>query len=150
MNQQTGKKAGGESRARWIAAGFLGAFAASILTVIWTGLMVEGRPEEFDSGFRSVTMTTGETRSIELIFDSPIAHAEAELRIELPDALEPADGSTEAAVRRLVELAPGTNVFTVIVRARAEGSGYLQARLSDDGPVALERVFVTVEPADSI
>ena len=71
MKPETEKGAAGEGRARWVAAGFLGAFAASILTVIWTGLMVEGRPEEFDAGFRSVTMAAGEARAIELIFDVP-------------------------------------------------------------------------------
>lgn len=148
MNAQTEKRAAGMGRAYWIAAGFLGAFAASIVTVIWTGLMVEGRPEEFDAGFRSVTMTVGETRSIDLIFDSPAAHAAAGLSLDLPDSVELAPGEAFDVARRTVELVPGNNVVMVTVRARAAGSGYLEARLSGDEPIALERVFITVEATD--
>ena len=147
MNAETERKPAAAGRARWIAAGFVGAVAASIVTVIWTGLMVEGRPGEFDAGFRSVTLVVGEVRPIELIFDSPAAHAAAGFALDLPAPLGLAAGE---AATRTVELVPGTNVITVTVRAQAAGSGYLEARLTGDEPIALERVFVTVESADQI
>lgn len=127
-------------RARWIAAGFIGAFAASILTVITTGLNVEGRRAEFDSGFRSVTLAPGERRSIELEFESEAAHPEATLELTLPPMLELV-AATEA---RPVAVVPGSNRFAIEIRADEIGSGYIVARLQADVPIGLYRVFVTV------
>jgi hypothetical protein len=143
MNTETEKPA---SMARWIAAGFLGAFAASIVTVIYTGLMVEGSRSEFDVGFRSVTMTIGQTRRIDLRFDSPQPEESALLIVELPDMLEFAGGGVEATSERGVRLVAGMNVIAVEVRGQMVGSDYLIARVSGTEPIALERVFVTVEP----
>jgi hypothetical protein len=142
MNTETEKPAG---KAYWIAAGFLGAFAASILTVIYTGLMVEGSPSEFDAGFRSVTMKIGETRRIDLRFESLLPEANARLVVELPDELEYAEGGTAGTLERVVSLVSGTNIITVEVRGRTAGSDYLIARVSAAEPIALERVFLTVE-----
>lgn len=145
MNSQSEKSPAGAGRARWIAAGFVGAFAASVLTVIYTGLMVEGRPGEFDAGFRSITLAPGETREIELRFESPAAFETAQLRLSLPGILEPAGrGDAAASLERTVAVAPGANVYAVSVRALAAGGGYLEARLTGEAPIALERVFVTV------
>lgn len=126
--------------AKWIAAGFIGAFAASVFTVIYTGLNVEGSNAEFDAGFRSVTLAPGERRSIELAFDSPAAYAEATLELTLPPMLESPAGLAPMGV----SLVPGANHFDVVVEATATGSGYLVARVESGDPVGLYRVFVTV------
>jgi hypothetical protein len=129
------------SRARWIGAGFVGAFAASIFTVIYTGLNVEGTSAEFDAGFRSVTLAPGERRTIELVFDSPAAHPDSTLELTLPPMLELA---TSNSAWRSVAVVPGSNSFPVEIRARETGSGYIVARVEADAPVGLYRVFVTV------
>ena len=129
------------SRARWIAAGFIGAFAASVLTVIYTGLNVEGTSAEFDAGFRSVTLAPGERRTIDLVFDSNAAHPESTLKITLPPMLALAAGSTEQSA---VSLEPGSNRFSIVIEAREPGSGYLIGRVEAGEPVGLYRVFVTV------
>lgn len=129
------------SRARWIAAGFIGAFAASIFTVIYTGLNVEGTTAEFDAGFRSVTLAPGERREIELTFESSAAYPESMLELTLPPMLELA---TANGARQPVAVAPGANRFTVEVRAVEAGSGYIVARVRADVPVGLDRIFVTV------
>jgi len=144
MNTDSGQRAARSGRATWIAAGFLGAFAASVLTVIYTGLMVEGSRTEFDAGFRSVTLGTGEVRRIELYFDSPAPAADARLIVELPPVVVPAAGAAAGSIERSVEVEPGRNVFAIEVSGRAPGSGYLEARLVAGAPLALERVFVTV------
>jgi hypothetical protein len=131
-------------RASWIAAGFIGAFAASIFTVIYTGLNVEGTSAEFDAGFRSVTLAPGERRTIELEFESPAAHPEATLEISLPPMLELTAGPAGDGRRRPVALAPGGNTLTVEVAAVETGSGYIVARVEAGAPVGLYRVFVTV------
>jgi len=144
MNTESEKSPAASGRVRWIAAGFLGAFAASVLTVIYTGLMVEGSRSEFDVGFRSVSLAPGEARSIELIFHSPLPVERARLTVELPPVLSFAGDGPAGVPERTVPLEPGTNVFTVDVRGRSAGSGYLQARLAADEPIAVERVFITV------
>jgi hypothetical protein len=128
-------------RARWIAAGFIGAFAASVFTVIYTGLNVEGSRAEFDVGFRPVTLAPGEQRTIELVFDSPAAYPESTLDVTLPPMLEFAAAS---AKRSTVALVPGSNSFPIVIEAREPGSGYLVARVEAGQPVGLYRVFVTV------
>jgi hypothetical protein len=48
-------------------------------------------------------------------------------------------------LERVVSLVSGTNIITVEVRGRTAGSDYLIARVSAAEPIALERVFLTVE-----
>ena len=50
MNQSANLDTDSKRKLRWIAVGFIGAFALSILTVIYTGLNVEGVLGEFDAG----------------------------------------------------------------------------------------------------
>jgi len=141
MDSSDEPKPGRAGRANWIAAGFLAAFAASVFTVIFTGLKAINTSPEFDSGFRSVTLEPGDERAIELVFDSPAAYAAATLYVTLPPMLDFARGSREQSS---VAVEPGSNYFTVTVEAREVGSGYLIARVEADEPVGLYRVFVTV------
>jgi hypothetical protein len=129
----------------WIAFGFIGAFAASVLTVIYTGLMVEGSPGEFDAEFRSVTMHVGETRAVRLVFDVRSVYPEATLEVQLPPMVEPRDAPGSSSVTEDVSLVPGDNEFSIEIRATGVTRGYMIARLLADEPVALERVFVTVD-----
>ena len=128
----------GSGRARWVAAGFIIAFATSVLTVIYTGLMVEGTPGDFDADFRSVTMRTGESRPIRFAFDVPRA-ATARFELTIPEMLRTAGG-----VPTTIELRPGDNEVEVGFVAEQAGSGYLIARALGDEPLGLDRVFVTV------
>lgn len=131
----------GKSRARWIAAGFLVAFATSVLTVIFTGLMVEGSRGDFDAGFRSLTLRPGETRSIEFVFEAPAAAEAVRFELSLPAML-----ATVGPPPATIALRPGVNEIAVSIRAEAAGSGYLVARALGEEPLGLDRVFITVTP----
>jgi hypothetical protein len=132
----------GIGRGNWIAIGFLGAFAASIFTIIYTGLNVQGSRAEFDAGDRFVIIAPGEQRTIDFEFDSPAAHPEATLKVTLPPMLDLVEGES---VQSEVSLVPGGNTFPLVVEGREEGEGYLVGRVLADGkPVGLYRVFVTV------
>jgi hypothetical protein len=144
MNSRSELRAGASNRARWVAAGFLGAFAASVLTVVYTGLMVEGSRSEFDVGFRSVTLATGAVAELPLRFEVLDAVTDAELEVTLPAMLERVDGDPAPGSESGIRLQPGTNELAITVRAVSEGSGYVVARALAGEPVALERVFVTV------
>jgi hypothetical protein len=129
--------------ARWVAFGFLFAFAASVLTVIYTGLMVEGSRAEFDAGFRSVEMRLDEVQAIRFYFDSDRAHAAARLELELPPMLEPATAGGGSGARA-VAIEAGSNEIAIELRAVAVGSGYVVARVSGEEPIGRDSVFVTV------
>ena len=54
MTDSSRETESGTRRPRWIALGFVGAFAASVFTVIYTGLNVGGYSSaEFDAGHLS-------------------------------------------------------------------------------------------------
>lgn len=142
MNTRTESRRRRSRKERWIAAGFIGAFAASIGTVIYTGLRVDGYVGEFQAGFRAVTMSVGESRSVELTFNVPMATDAARLELTLPDCLNPADGR---GVSRPVQLVRGVNEMTLELVATGECSGYMYARVIADEPLDLERIFITVE-----
>jgi hypothetical protein len=133
----------GIGKGNWIAIGFLAAFAASIFTIIYTGLNVQGSSRaEFDAGDRFVIIAPGEQRTIDFEFDSPAAHPEATLKITLPPMLDLVEGES---VQSQVSLVPGGNTFPIVVEGRENGEGYLVGRVQADGqPVGLYRVFVTV------
>lgn len=141
MDSSHEPKPGRTSRANWIAAGFLAAFAASVFTVIFTGLKAINTNPEFDSGFRPVTLAPGDVQAIELVFESPALYAEATLYVTLPSMLDFAEGDSEQTP---VAIVPGSNRFTIVVEAREVGRGYLIARVEAEEPVGLYRVFVTV------
>jgi len=137
-SEKTESKGG---RANWVAAGFLGAFALSVFTVIYTGLNVGGYSSaEFDAGFRSVTMAVGEVRTVDLVFESTSQNPDATLSLIVPDAVALV-GSAEVPVT----LSAGENVVPVEVRGTEAGSGYLVARVESEEPIGLYRVFLTVE-----
>ena len=144
MNSDSASPRAGTRKAKWIARGFLAAFVLSVLTVIYTGLSVDGFVGEFDSGFRSVTFAAGESRSIDLRFDSPSGFSEASLEISLPGIVEFASESEFPAGRQAVTIVPGENVFAVTVRGVEPGSGYLIGRIAAREPIDLYRVFLTV------
>ena len=135
----------GPSKARWIAIGFIVAFATSVLTVIYTGLNVEGSRADFDVGFRSVTLSSGETRIVDLVFESEAAHPDGMLVITLPDAVAIEGRSAGDAASIPVSVVIGENSFPVEIEAAAAGSGYLVGRLAAAGEgIGTYRVFMTV------
>lgn len=146
MNADSGSRNWRFGTARWVAAGFIGAFAASVLTVIYTGLMVEGSRAEFDPGFRTLEMQVGEVREARFVIESDIADADATLELELPGMLEPVVPGGDSAARR-VAVVPGSNEFAVELRATAAGSAYVIARVVGDEAIGRDSVFVTVTAA---
>ena len=146
MNAESDPEQPQPRSARWVAYGFLGAFALSVFTVIYTGLNVQGRGTgDFDVGFRPVTMAVGDVRTIDLLFDIEGLVSEAVMTVSLPAGVELVDPGFDPAGRRQVALTPGENAFHIEVEATGSGSGYLVARLIADEPVGLYRVFLTVE-----
>ncbi|MGD8339517.1 MAG: hypothetical protein PVH89_01975 [Gammaproteobacteria bacterium] len=127
-----------------VALAFIGAFFASVVTVIYTGLNVEGSRAEFDAGFRPVTLRVGEMRAVDLVFQSESRHPDALLEITLPDAVQLHDGVDYGPAGIPISMVTGENRIPIEIEATAPGSGYLVARVTAGEPVGIYRLFVTV------
>lgn len=144
MNADSESRARKFGTARWVAGGFIFAFAASVFTVIYTGLTVEGSRAEFDAGFRALEMRLGETREARFFIDAEFAELDATLELDIPEFLEPADRGGSAVWRRRLNVRQGSNEFAVELRAVAAGRGYVEARLFGKEAIGRDSVFVTV------
>jgi hypothetical protein len=130
---------------KWIAFGFLGAFATSVLTVIYTGLNVQDHGAPFDAGFRSVTLIVGEVRTIDLFFESEEAVPDAILEVTLPEMVDFARDADIQQARTPVAMPVGSTTFSIDIQATEVGRDYLRTRIIKDLPIDAYRVFVTVE-----
>lgn len=131
---------------RLIAGGFLAAFAASVLTVIFTGLLVEAPRTEIAAGLPTVSMTLDERRTVNLVFASATALEDVSLLIDLPDGIELAGHAGSRRVRWHTQLVPGRNVLPLELVALEPVSGQLVAELEHGDQRKIFRVFVSVMP----
>lgn len=146
MNETTDPKKSRYGRPNLIAVGFIGAFALSVITVIYTGLNVRDHGAAFDAGFRSITLAVGERRTIDLVFESTVGFPEAVLEVTLPGMLRFSGASSGQSPRSTVAVEPGSNTFSIEIEATETGKDYLRTRIVDDiEAIDLYRVFVTVE-----
>ena len=122
---------------RIVAAGFLGAFAASVLTVIVTGLWV--RAPESQQPVSEVAMSLHETKTVNLVFAAGMPLDDVAMSLELPVGIELAGHPAAHEVEWNTQLRAGNNVLPLELVAVDGLGGRLVARLKhgDD-----EKVFV--------
>jgi anti-sigma factor RsiW len=125
-----------------VAAGFLIAFAASVFTVIYTGLMVEAPNTELSAALPSVSMVVEERRVVNLVFASSSALDEVSLRIDLPAGVELAGYEGRSRVDWRTRLVAGRNVLPLELIATEPTEGQLIARLGHGESSKIFRVFV--------
>jgi len=131
---------------RIVAGGFLFAFALSIFTVIYTGLLVEAPRTELAAGLPTVQMTVDEDRVVNLVFASVSDLDDVSLLVDLPDGVELSGYEGRRQVRWSTELQSGSNVLPLHLVAVEAVSGHLVARLEHGDQRKVFRVFVTVVP----
>ena len=68
---------------RLVAFAFVAAFALTVLTVIYTGLLVEAPHTRISAGLPTVAMTAGQRRDINLVFTAKTDVADAVLLVEV-------------------------------------------------------------------
>ena len=134
---------------RLVALAFVAAFGASVLTVIYTGLLVEAPRTRISAGLPSVAMTAGEPRDLNLVFDAKTELSEAALLIELPDGVELVGHSGERRIEWRTRLAPGNNVVPLTLVAPAPMTGQVIARLRASDREKVFRIHVSVNPSES-
>lgn len=148
MNQTTDPQSTETGKLSWIAIGFIGAFALSVFTVIYTGLNVRGHGAAFDGGFRSMTMAIGEAKTIELVFESQEELDDVMLEVTLPDMLEFSNLTRDRHAPRPVTLDIGSNRFAIDVEATSGGRGYLRSFVVNDLTIDVYRIFIVVDEDD--
>jgi hypothetical protein len=114
---------------RIVAFTFIGAFGLTMLTVVLTGLAVRSPSSRRAVETPAVTLTIGEPRTINLVFDSRAALADVEFTVDLPPGIELADHAGERRIVGQAKLTAGDNALPLTVVARSGSGGQLAARL---------------------
>jgi hypothetical protein len=135
---------------RLVALAFVAAFAASVLTVIYTGLLVEAPRTQISAGLPSVTMTAGQRRDLNLVFTAQTELPDAGLLIELPDGVELVGHAGEQRIQWRTRLAPGNNIVPLTLVAPAPATGQIIARLTAGDREKVFRIQVTVIPGEPL
>ncbi len=143
MNADSGSRVRRFNTGRWVAAGFVLAFAVSVLTVIYTGLNVEASRADFDPGFRTLEIHVDEQREVLFFIEADIADADATLELAVPDFLEPVGPGGGAPWQRPVAVVTGSNEIAVELKAVAAGRGYVEVRVFGAETIGRDSVFVT-------
>jgi hypothetical protein len=128
---------------RVVGFAFIGAFALTMLTVVLTGLYVRS-PRTRAPETPAVTLTIGETRTINLVFGSRAALEDVELTVDLPPGIELAMHPGERRVTGRAALAGGANALPLTLVARSGGGGQLAARLRQGDQQKVFVVDVTI------
>jgi hypothetical protein len=128
------------TRAQRISAyAFLGAFGATILTVVWTGLKVRSPANRRVPEIEAVVLDGTAPHTVNLLFESRARYDDVEFTLDLPPGVELND---RAGVRRIEWRAPlraGNNLLPLTLVARGGHGGQLAARLQHG---AAQRTFV--------
>lgn len=131
---------------RAVAVAFVAAFAASVLTVIYTGLLVEAPRTRVSAGLPSVAMTAGQRRDVNLVFNARREISDAALLVELPNGVELVGHAGEQHVQWRTRLVPGNNIVPLTLLAPAPAAGQIIARLKAGDSEKVFRIHVTVDP----
>ena len=126
-------------RPRWVAAGFLGAFAATIVTVLLTGLWARSPDATRPTATPQVSLTLRQTRVVNLVFASSQDLDDVALSVELPDGVELAEYPGRRDVGWNTRLAEGNNVLPLTLIAVGGRGGPVVARLQRG---AKQKIFI--------
>jgi hypothetical protein len=124
---------------RLVAAGFLGAFALSILTVVLTGLWVRAPGSRGDAAPTQVSLEMNRERTVNLLFSSRMALDGVTFTIDLPYGVEVRGHEGRSRLEWSTRLQWGNNLLPLPLVATAGRGGPLVARLRHAGR---EKVFL--------
>ena len=130
-------------RNRWIMTGVGGTIAAGLVLWILGGLFVAS-PDLAEAPVPAVVMTLEEPRTINLVFSSATALADATMTVVLPQGIEVAGYAGRGELTWMTELTAGKNVLPLKLVATSLQGGELMARLRHAGEEKSFRIRVTV------
>jgi hypothetical protein len=131
---------------RLVAAAFVAAFAATVLTVIYTGLLVEAPRTRISASLPTISMTAGQRRDVNLVFSAKTPIDDVALLVELPNGIELVGHPGERRVQWRTRLAPGNNIVPLTLVAPAPTTGQVIARLNYGESEKVFRIHVSADP----
>lgn len=131
---------------RAVAFTFLGAFGATMLTVVLTGLYVRSPRARLTPDTPAITLAIGEPRTINLVFNARDAVDDVELRVDVPAGIELTSHRDQRSVVSRVALVRGDNALPLTLIARSGEGGQLAARLRHGEEQKIFVVDVVVAP----
>jgi hypothetical protein len=131
---------------RAVAFTFLGAFALTMLTVVFTGLYVRSPSARRAPETPSVALTIGEPRTVNLVFAARAPVAEVEFTVDLPPGIELKTHPGDRRVVGRAQLTRGDNALPLTLVARDGNGGQLAARLQHGDQQKTFVVDVAVTP----
>lgn len=130
-------------RNRWVMTGFGGAMAAAL--AIWMiGGVFFSAPQIEDAAVPGVTMALEEPRTLNLVFSSAVALADATMTVMLPQGIEIEGFEGQREITWMTSLKEGRNVLPLTLIATSSQGGELLATLRHEEDDRSFRVQVTI------
>ncbi len=130
-------------RNRWVITGVGGTIAAGLVLWMLGGLFLK-TPEIPQSAIPAIAMTLEEPRTLNLVFSSATALANATMTVVLPQGVEVEGFAGQREITWMTSLTAGKNVLPLTLIATSPQGGELIATLRHDGDDRSFRVRVTV------
>ena len=130
---------------RVVAFAFLGAFGATLLTVLLTGLYVRSPSSRRSVETPTVVLAIDEPHTINLVFAARTPVDEVELTVDLPAGIELETHPGETRVVSHTRLSAGDNALPLTLVAREGLGGQLAAQLRTGEDRKTFVVDVTIE-----
>ena len=130
-------------RNRWVMTGVGGTIAAGLALWMLGGMFLK-TPDIAESGIPAIAMTLEEPRTLNLVFSSASALANATMTVVLPQGLEVQGFAGQREITWMTSLTEGKNVLPLTLIATSPHGGELMATLRHEGDDRTFRVRVTV------
>ena len=130
-------------RNRWVLTGVGGTIAAGLVLWMLGGMFLK-TPEIPQSAIPAIAMTLEEPRTLNLVFSSATALANATMTVVLPQGVEVEGFAGQQEITWMTSLSEGKNVLPLTLIATSPRGGELMATLRHDGDDKTFRVHINV------
>jgi anti-sigma factor RsiW len=130
-------------RNRWVMTGVGGTIAAGLVLWMLGGMFLK-TPQLAEPLIPAIAMTLEEPRTVNLVFSSATALADATMTVVLPQGVEVQGFAGQQEITWMTSLTEGKNVLPLTLIATSPHGGELMATLQHDGDDKTFRVKVTV------
>ncbi len=130
-------------RNRWVMTGVGGTIAAGLVLWMLGGMFLK-TPQVVEPTIPAISMTLEEPKTLNLVFSSATALADATMTVVLPQGVELQGFAGQREISWMTSLTAGKNVLPLTLIATSPHGGDLMATLRHDGDDKTFRVKVTV------
>ena len=130
-------------RNRWVMTGVGGTIAAGLVLWMLGGLFLT-TPDISEPAIPTIAMTLEEPRTLNLVFSSATALANATMTVDLPQGVEVEGFAGQQEITWMTSRTEGNNVLPLTLIATSPHGGELMATLRHEGDDRIFRIRVTV------